>query len=49
MLADTDLLDDAEARRSADPSDMLGAVASAGAQVRQALLACERSALDRIT
>lgn len=36
-------LDDVEAVRSADPGSMLEAVASAGDQVRQALLACEES------
>jgi glucose/mannose-6-phosphate isomerase len=38
-------LDDRAALTAGDPGDMLGAVASAGAQVRQALLACERSTL----
>ena len=41
-------LDDLAAVRAADPGDMLAAVASAGDQVRQALLACEQSSLDRI-
>jgi len=41
-------LDDIAAVRAADPGDMLGAVASAGDQVRQALLACEQSSLDAI-
>lgn len=38
-------LDDAAALAAADPGDMLAAVASAGAQVRQALVACEHSSL----
>ena len=41
-------LDDLAAVRAADPGDMLAAVASAGDQVRQALLACEQSSLDGI-
>lgn len=36
-------LDDLESVRAADPGDMLDSVASAGDQVRQALVACERS------
>jgi glucose/mannose-6-phosphate isomerase len=38
-------LDDPASLAAADPGDMLAAVASAGAQVRQALVACERSSL----
>lgn len=38
-------LDDAAALTAADPEDMLGAVASAGSQVRQALVASERSSI----
>ena len=45
MLID---LDDMAAVHAADPGDMLAAVASAGDQVRQALLACEQSSLDGI-
>ncbi len=36
-------LDDLASVRAADPGDMLDSVASAGDQVRQALVACERS------
>ncbi|MCZ3389951.1 MAG: bifunctional phosphoglucose/phosphomannose isomerase [Actinomycetia bacterium] len=49
MAADTDAhvspvdLDDLESVRAADPGGMLDAVASAGEQVRQALVACEQS------
>ena len=39
------LLDDPHARSAGDPGHMLAAVASAGDQVRQALLACEQSTL----
>lgn len=38
-------LDDLEAIAAADPGDMLGSVASAGEQVRQALVASEQSSL----
>ncbi|HVQ18460.1 MAG TPA: SIS domain-containing protein, partial [Actinomycetes bacterium] len=41
-------LDDVAALRAGDPGDMLGAVASAGAQVRQALIACEQSSLGGV-
>lgn len=47
-LRRTIALDDLAAVRASDPADMLGAVASAGDQVRQALVACERSTLDGI-
>lgn len=38
-------LDDVESVRAADPGAMLDAVASAGEQVRQALVACEQSGI----
>lgn len=45
MLGD---LDDVAGLAAADPGDMLGAVASAGEQVRQAIVACEKSSLPAL-
>jgi glucose/mannose-6-phosphate isomerase len=42
-------LDDAVAVAAADPGDMLAAVASAGPQVRQSLVACERANLSGVS
>jgi glucose/mannose-6-phosphate isomerase len=41
-------LDDRQSVAAADPGDMLAAVASAGEQVRQALVACEQSSLAEL-
>ncbi|MFZ0323185.1 MAG: SIS domain-containing protein [Actinomycetes bacterium] len=45
---DLSLVDDPEALRAGDPSDMLGNVASAGPQVRQALATCDAMGLDAV-
>ena len=41
-------LDDVDLCAAADPGDMLSAVASAGDQVRQAVVACEQASLDEV-
>ncbi len=48
QVVDQPFLDDLEGLRAGDPSDMLGAVASAGAQVRQALATCDAVGLDAV-
>ncbi len=45
---DEAVLDDVEAMEAADPGQMLRAVASSGAQVRQAVLAAEEAGLARL-